>query len=110
MATASRYEGLVRLNIGPIRAYLVSHPDYVRRILVDNHANYHKGKIMEGIRIALGNGLFTADGDLWRRQRRLMAPVFHRRHILQMIDMMTAAADAMETFTALSSSVEIQMR
>jgi cytochrome P450 len=93
MATAARYEGLVRLDVGPFHIYLVSHPDYVRRVLVENDENYYKGSIMDGIRVALGNGLFTADGDLWRRQRRLMVPVFHRRHVVRMVDTMTAVAD-----------------
>ena len=28
-----------------------------------------------------GNGLFLAEGDFWLRERRLMAPAFHRQWI-----------------------------
>ncbi len=77
-------EGLVRLDVGPMKVYVVSHPDYMRHILVTNAGNYNKGSIMDGIRVALGNGLFTSDGELWRRQRRLMQPAFHQRHIAHM--------------------------
>ncbi|MGC2660912.1 MAG: cytochrome P450 [Bryobacteraceae bacterium] len=92
MATAARHDGLVRLNVGPFHIYLVSHPDYVRRILVENNLNYYKGSIMDGIRMALGNGLFTADGDLWSRQRRLMVPVFHHSHAVRMVATISALA------------------
>lgn len=68
--------GLARLRMGPVQVYVVSHPDYVRRVLVTNAGNYTKGRIMDGIRVALGSGLFTADGVLWKRQRRLMQPAF----------------------------------
>ncbi|MEV5752074.1 cytochrome P450 [Actinoallomurus sp. NPDC052308] len=86
MKAAREGDGLVRLGAGPVRAYLVSHPDYVRHILVGNAANYIKGSIMDGIRLALGNGLFTSDGDFWRRQRRLMQPAFHNRQIQRMAE------------------------
>jgi cytochrome P450 len=93
MDTAARYDGLARMGVGPFHIYLVSHPDYVRRILVENSQNYYKGSIMDGIRVALGNGLFTSDGDLWTRQRRLMAPVFHHSHAVGMVGTMTAVAN-----------------
>ena len=48
--------GLARLRIGPIQVYVVSHPDYIRRVLVTNAGNYTKGRIMDGIRVALGSG------------------------------------------------------
>ncbi|WP_433182115.1 cytochrome P450 [Actinoallomurus sp. CA-150999] len=94
MKAAQQGDGLVRLGAGPVRAYLVSHPDYVRHILVGNAANYIKGSIMDGIRLALGNGLFTSDGDFWRRQRRLMQPAFHNRRIQRMAETVVEATDA----------------
>ncbi|MBO0778515.1 MAG: cytochrome P450 [Ktedonobacteraceae bacterium] len=84
MQAAAEGDGLVQLDVGPVKAYLVSHPDYVRQILVTNASNYIKGSMMNGIRLALGNGLFTSDGDFWKRQRRLMQPAFHVRQIQQM--------------------------
>lgn len=81
MAAARQGDGLVRIKAGPASAYLISEPRYVRRVLIDNAANYVKGSMMDGIRVALGNGLFTADGAAWRRQRRLMQPSFHASHV-----------------------------
>jgi enediyne biosynthesis protein E7 len=36
---------------------------------------------MDRVKILLGNGLMTSEGDFWRRQRRMMQPDFHRRVI-----------------------------
>jgi cytochrome P450 len=45
--------------------------------------------------LILGNGLFTSDGDFWRRQRRLAQPAFHRRRVAAFGDLMTDATLAM---------------
>jgi cytochrome P450 len=81
MSEAAKGDGLVRLSFGRVSAYLVSHPDYVHRVLIENSPNYIKGSMMDGIRFALGNGLFTAEGSHWKRQRKLMQPVFHPEQI-----------------------------
>jgi cytochrome P450 len=115
-------EGLVRLDVGPMKIYVVSHPDYMRHILVTNAGNYNKGSVMDGIRVALGNGLFTSDGELWRRQRRLMQPAFDQRHIEHMVDTIIAEelsgaiqrwAPAIESGTAidiLEESIQLNIR
>jgi len=38
---------------------------------------------MDRVKILLGNGIMTSEGDFWRRQRRMMQPSFHRRVIDQ---------------------------
>ncbi len=48
---------MTRIKAGPVAVYLVSDPDYVRRVLIENAADYIKGAMMDGIRVALGNGL-----------------------------------------------------
>jgi cytochrome P450 len=62
-----------------------SHPDHVRHVLVDNHANYTKGIGIERVRILLGNGIMASEGELWRRQRKMIQPAFHREVISRMI-------------------------
>lgn len=61
--------------------YVVHHPDDVKRILVSNHRNYTKGFERDRIKVLLGLGLMTSEGDLWTRQRYMMQPLFHRRII-----------------------------
>ena len=61
--------------------YVIHHPDDVKRVLLSNHRNYTKGEGMDRVKILLGNGIMTSEGDFWRRQRRMMQPAFHRRII-----------------------------
>jgi cytochrome P450 len=63
--------------------YVINHPDDVKRVLLSNHRNYTKGEGMDRVKILLGNGIMTSEGDFWRRQRRMMQPSFHRRVIDQ---------------------------
>jgi cytochrome P450 len=59
--------------------YVINHPDDIKRVLLTNHRNYTKGEGMDRVKILLGNGIMTSEGDFWRRQRRMMQPSFHRR-------------------------------
>src|SRR5476651_2197629 len=61
--------------------YVINHPRDIKRVLLSNHRNYTKGEGMDRVKILLGNGIMTSEGDFWRRQRRMMQPSFHRRII-----------------------------
>jgi len=59
--------------------YVIHHPDDVKRVLVSNHRNYTKGAGLDRVKILLGKGLMTSEGELWRNQRYMMQQFFHRR-------------------------------
>jgi len=61
--------------------WVVHHPDDVKRVLVTNHRNYTKGVGIDRVRMLLGNGIMTSEGEFWRRQRRMLQAAFHRRVI-----------------------------
>jgi cytochrome P450 len=61
--------------------WVLSHPDHVRHVLVDHHANFTKGIGIERVAILLGNGLMTSEGEHWRVQRKMVQPAFHRKVI-----------------------------
>lgn len=63
------------------RTLIVNHPGLIRHILVDNVANYEMAEIRQLLlRPILRDGLLTAEGDVWKRGRKAMAPVFAPRH------------------------------
>jgi len=61
--------------------WVIHAPDDIKRVLVTNHRNYTKGVGIDRVRMLLGNGIMTSEGEFWRRQRRMMQPAFHRRVI-----------------------------
>src|SRR6187551_3822179 len=63
--------------------WVINHPDDVKRVLVSNHKNYTKGMGLDRVKILLGNGIMTSEGDLWKRQRYMMQPAFHRRVVTE---------------------------
>ena len=72
--------------------YVVHHPDDVKRVLVSNHRNYTKGLGLDRVRILLGKGIMTSEGELWKRQRYMMQPFFHRRVITEFASLIAAAS------------------
>src|SRR5690606_7840768 len=71
----------IALRFGPYRYYLVYDVGAIKRVLVDNNKNYVKSRNYQGLRIVLGDGLVTSDGELWRRQRKLAQPAFLRKRV-----------------------------
>src|SRR5579871_3005780 len=76
---AARDHGdIVRFRLGPQNAYLLSHPDWIKDVLVTNQANFTKSRMLERAKVLLGDGLLTSEGEVHRRQRRMVQPAFHR--------------------------------
>lgn len=74
------------------RITVVSDPDLIRRVLVDNAANYRKDDLQKRVLApGLGNGLLTAEGEEWRLQRRTLAPIFSARTVRGFSGAMNAA-------------------
>lgn len=83
-----------RLQLGFVDAVTVHHADHFDHVFRAHHRNYLKeGPFWAGIRSVLGNGLPTATGELWRRQRRMMQPQFHRQRLASLA---TIVIDALE--------------
>ena len=64
------------------RICVVNDPAGIRHVLVDNAANYLKDDLQQRLLgPGLAGGLLLAEDDMWRRQRRLLAPLFTPRAI-----------------------------
>lgn len=63
------------------RTLIVNDPGLIRHVLVDNATNYRMSDIRQLIlRPILRDGLLTAEGDVWKRSRKAVSPVFTPRH------------------------------
>ncbi len=102
---------VVHFKLGPKNFYLLSHPDLVKRALIQQKENFVKmydGKNPNGLSLVLGNGLVTSRGALWKRQRRLIQPVFYRKNVAPMRpQIISAASDMLERWNKLPEHTEI---
>ncbi len=70
------------MHFGPFPAIMFNKPEHIHGILVEHAYDFDKGDAIHNVfRPVAGDGIFTSEGDLHRRQRKLMAPSFQPRHI-----------------------------
>jgi enediyne biosynthesis protein E7 len=91
----AQYGDAVRIPLGPKTLNLFNHPDHAKYVLADNPGNYHKGIGLVHARRVIGNGLLTSEGELWRKQRKTIQPVFQAKRIAQQFDAIADEAENM---------------
>lgn len=86
-------DDILRVPVLSRHVYFLFDPEAIHRVLVGNAANYYKGtRGYEKLRLMLGNGLVTSEGDFWRRQRRIAQPAFHHQRLEGFAHQMAQAA------------------
>jgi cytochrome P450 len=98
--------------------YVLRHPDHIRDVLITQASKFdkkHSG--VEQLRQILGDGLLTTDGDVWRRQRRLVQPAFTRARLADYAEVMIDEAERDteryrhdETFDVATEMMELTLR
>ena len=77
-----------------VRWHMMADPAGMKRVMLDNLANYPKSEIMRRmLRPAIGESLFNADGADWKWQRQAVAPVFTHRNVVALAPAMSATAE-----------------
>jgi cytochrome P450 len=103
LAGRREYGDLVRYEAFPgirrLRQTLVvaHHPDDIRHVLTQTERSLCKDT--PGFRVLaemLGNGLLTTEGDVWRRQRRTVQPLFTPRTVIRYAELMAEEAARLE--------------
>lgn len=74
---------------------LLNDPADIREVLVDKAQCFVKERTQKRMKILLGDGLITSDGETHKRHRRIAAPAFHRQRIQAYASTIVAYAAAM---------------
>jgi cytochrome P450 len=61
--------------------WVVADPETIKRVLVSNHRNFTIGVGLDRVRILVGNGIIVSEGEVWKRQHRMMQPMFQRSRV-----------------------------
>ncbi len=77
------------------RSYLANDPKLVNLVLTDRPDDFPKStRIAEGLRPLLGNSVFVTNGEVWKRQRRIIDPAFEGGRLRDTFPAMLAATQA----------------
>jgi cytochrome P450 len=72
---------LAQAKLPGLPVLLVSDPDLIREVLLTRAGELEKSKPLPRVKLLLGEGIFTTEGETHRRHRRLVMPAFHRQII-----------------------------
>ena len=72
---------IVSFRIANRRIYGLHHPDLVKEVLLTKHQDFVKKGVYKRLRPVFRKGLVTATGELWKKQRRIIQPVFTRKNV-----------------------------
>jgi len=81
---------IYKASIYGCSAYVMRDVGFAHHVLVENWQNYVKGQIIDRVALLLGNGLMVSEGELWKRQRRMIQPTFNHESILTLIKVIVA--------------------
>lgn len=79
---------IARFRAGTRRYVSITHPEHIDHVLHGAVERYHKSYEYELLKSVLHVSLFTDEGDSWRRHRRMLTPMFAKRHLNGLIDLM----------------------
>jgi cytochrome P450 len=89
---------------------ILSDPSGIRHVLIENANNYRRtASISRLLGPVLGNGLFLAEGEDWRRQRRTVAPAFAPRAMASLAGHIACVGDRLVGELAASDGAELDL-
>jgi cytochrome P450 len=106
-----RYGDMFTLRLGPSRVVMIADPAAVKQVFQGPPDLLHMGDINGLFRPILGShGLLLLDGPEHMRQRKLMLPPFHGRHMRQYGELMEEIAERAVTSWPLQEPFELLPR
>ncbi|HKO60305.1 MAG TPA: cytochrome P450 [Pyrinomonadaceae bacterium] len=94
---AKNYGDIVRMRFFYLTVHFLYDPEHIEYVLSTNARNFIKSRSLRTpfFRRLVGQGLLTSEGEVWKRQRRLAQPAFHRQRISAYGDVMVEYASRM---------------
>src|ERR1700761_6052428 len=101
------YGPVSHYKIGPSHIVFINDPGLIHEVLINQPQNFIKERTQRRMKILLGEGLITSDGEVHRRQRRIAAPAFHRQRIQAYGAIMTDRAAQMRSVWQAGQPIDI---
>src|SRR5260221_7618845 len=98
-----------QFHFGPFPVTLFNAPEHVQEVLVEHAEDFDKGEFVhQAFKPVAGNGLVTRDGETHRRQRKLMAPPFQPRNIVNYAASMVDFGEHLQAEWSDGSMIDIE--
>jgi cytochrome P450 len=90
---AAQHGDAYRPRLPGVTLTVVDHPDLVRQVLGAGPDRYAKGRMNRRLEPVLGDGIPISEGEKWKRNRKLMNPMFGRKQLDSLAATVAAAVD-----------------
>src|SRR5271163_4872110 len=104
---AKTYGHMAHYRLGLSHIVFVNELDFIYEVLINQPQNFIKERTQRRMKILLGEGLITSDGEVHKRQRRIAAPAFHRQRIQNYGAMMVDRASSMREEWQVGREIDI---
>ncbi len=102
---------VVGMHFGRIPAVLFNRPEDIQAILVEHAYDFDKGYLVHSIfRPAIGDSIFSSEGDFHRHQRKLMAPSFQPRAVASYAESMCSYSEQIQQTWAEGAVIDIDQQ
>ncbi len=92
MNSHKQWGDIVRFRFGPSYCYLLIHPEYIKQAFQDHSENYcKKTRGYKYLQLGVQDGIFTSEGEVWKKQRQLAQTAFRSEQVAKMIPKMAEA-------------------
>ena len=75
----TKYGDIAHYKVGRSHIVFINNAEYIREVLIVQHANFVKERTQRRSKLLLGEGMITVDGTEHRKQRQVAQPAFHRQ-------------------------------
>ncbi|HXK20571.1 MAG TPA: cytochrome P450, partial [Polyangiaceae bacterium] len=97
-----------QFSVGAERHVIVSSPELVEQILKGNYNDWRKNDFYDPLKLMLGSGLLTSEGQQWHTFRRLAQPAFHRQRLARYVDdMATTTQTHLDSWAAGPETLDV---
>jgi cytochrome P450 len=79
---------VVKFRLAAREVYLFNHPDAIEDLVIGHKDLLVKDWLTRELSLVVGQGLLISEGALWKKQRKMIQPGFHRERIAKYADVM----------------------
>jgi cytochrome P450 len=91
---ADLYGPIYRLRVGPRRLVVLSEPEAVKRMFRERPDLFRRTRALEAATVEMRlNGVFSSEGESWRRQRKIVAAALNPAHLKPFYPKLLATAE-----------------